>query len=458
MRRMLALAVFVVVMVFVLGKDHLADAPPAAVSTVTFGFLLLAAYLVGDALSWIKLPKITGYIAAGMLFGPFVLNLITRSTLQDLKLIDDMALTFIALAAGGELRIAALRQRQKAILWTVICQTVIVSIGVGTVAYFSRGLMPFLAGFPNSHQWAVCLLLGALAVARSPSSAIAVISECKARGPFTEMTLGVTVVADILVIALFAMVVSFSQSLLQDNHALDFFLILGIAGELITSVIAGILLGLALSRTVSLITTELPVLILGASFLVTFFSRLLADFLSVHFDLSFHLEPMLICMTAGLWVQNFSKGGDLFMEKIDRSALPVFVIFFALTGAALNLDALRQTWILAILLVVVRAGLILIGGYAGARIAGDPPEFQKTSGWAFITQAGVSLGLAGMIIRRFPDWGHALATAVVAVIAINQIIGPVALKYALVRVGESGRRHAGRDITPPVDDADRFSA
>lgn len=455
MRRLLALGVFVVVMVFVLGKDHLAEAPAAAVSTVTFGFLLLAAYLCGDALSWIKLPKITGYIAAGMLFGPYVLNLITRSTLQDLKLIDDMALTFIALAAGGELRLAALRKRRKAIIWTVFFSTVIVMIGVAFVAYFSRGLMPFLADHPNSHRWAVCLLLGTLAVARSPSSAIAVISECKARGPFTEMALGVTVVTDILVITLFAMVVSFSQTLIHDAHALDFHLILAIAGELITSVTAGILLGLALSRTVSAITTELPVLILGVSFLVTFFSRLLADFLSIHFDLSFHLEPMLICITAGLWVQNFSQGGDLFMEKIDRSALPVFVIFFALTGAALNLDALRQTWMLAIILVVVRAGLILIGGYAGARIAGDPPEFQKASGWAFITQAGVSLGLAGMIMRRFPDWGNALATAVVAVIAINQIIGPITFKYALVRVGEAGRRHAKSSVTPPNDDSDR---
>ena len=113
-------------------------------------------------------------------------------------------------------------------------------------------------------------------------------------------------------------------------------------------------------------------------------------------------------------------------------------------GAALDLGALRETWLVAIVLVTARAALIWAGGYAGARMAGDPPVFRKMSGLSFVTQAGVSLGLAGIVQRSFPDWGAALATTIVAVISLNQVIGPAAMKVALGAVGEAGKASAAR--------------
>ena len=153
---------------------------------------------------------------------------------------------------------------------------------------------------------------------------------------------------------------------------------------------------------------------------------------------------MLICVTAGFWVRNFSRDGDLFMERIDRSSLPIYVIFFSLSGAALNIDALSQTWLIAVLLVAVRCLLIWLGAYLGAASGGDPPRHRQMSGLSYITQAGVSLGLAGIVMRQFPEWGPALVTTMVAVITVNQLIGPVAFKFALSAVGEArvspGRR------------------
>jgi Kef-type K+ transport system membrane component KefB len=152
---------------------------------------------------------------------------------------------------------------------------------------------------------------------------------------------------------------------------------------------------------------------------------------------------MLISVTAGFWVQNFSRGGGAFMDRIGRSSLPIYVIFFSLTGAALEINALRHTWEIACLLVVVRFALIWIGSYAGAALAGDPPEYRRLAGLCYVTQAGVSLGLAGIVVRRFPEWGVQLATVVVAVIAINQLIGPILLEYALTASGEA-RVRSGR--------------
>jgi Kef-type K+ transport system membrane component KefB len=437
MSRVLGLLIVVVFMVLALFSVGDAVVFADARSTMTFGFLLLAAYLVGHVLSWIRLPKITGYILAGVCFGPYLLGLVDDGTVAELRLIDDLALTFIALAAGGELRLDELRQRWRSIAFTVLFLTLIVFVGVAAFTLAARGLLPFLEGRGIVELLVVAALLGTFAVARSPSSAIAIISECKARGPFTEMVLGVTVVMDVLVIMIFAAVVSVSETLVTPGSQIDVRFLAVIVAQLLGSMLGGVVLGWLVSLYIRHVQAELLVFILALAFLVTFFSGQFALLLDRLYDLPLHLEPMLICMTAGFWVRNFSRGGDLFMGNIDRSSLPIYVIFFSLTGAALSLDALRETWLIAVLLVAVRCLLIWLGAYLGASASGDPPRFRRMSGLGFLTQAGVSLGLAGIVMRRFPDWGAALATMIVAVITINQIIGPIAFKFALNAVGEA---------------------
>jgi Kef-type K+ transport system membrane component KefB len=445
MNRIVGLTIVFVFMVLALFTFSDAAVLPAARSTMTFGFLLLAAYLFGDVLSWFKLPKITGYIVAGILFGPYVLELVGTSTVRELKLIDDLALTFIALAAGGELRLKELQQRRRSITLTVLFLTVVVFLGVGAFTLAARPLLPFLEHGSRAQLLTVAALLGTFAVARSPSSAIGIISECRARGPFTEMVLGVTVVMDVLVIVGFAVVVSICQALVMPDGQMDFQFMFTIVVELVGSVLGGIFLGWVISLYIRYVKAELLVFILSLAFMVAFFSRQFALLLDDFYSISLHLEPMLICVTAGFWIQNFSRGGEVFMENINRSSLPIYVIFFSLTGAALDIDAVNQTWLIAVLVVTVRFLLIWLGAYLAALVSGDPPAFQRVSGLSFITQAGVSLGLAGIVMRRFPEWGGALATTIVAIIAINQIIGPVAFKFALNKVGES-RASPGRQI------------
>jgi Kef-type K+ transport system membrane component KefB len=409
-------------------------------STMTFGFLLVTAYLFGDVLSHFKIPKITGYILAGILFGPYALGLVDAATVRELKLIDDLALTFIALAAGGELRLEQLRQRRRSIAMTVLFLTVVVFLGVAAFVLVARPLLPFLEGGSTAEVMAVAALMGIIAVARSPSSAIAIIHECRSRGPFTEMVLGVTVVMDVLVIFLFAVVVSACQAFVIPGGGMDFQFIETIGIELAGSVAAGIVLGWVVSLYITYVKAELLVFILAVAFLVTFFSRQFAFLIDRFYSISFHLEPMLICVTAGFWIQNFSRSGRQFMDQIDRSSLPIYVIFFSLTGAALNVGALNETWLIAVLVVIARSILIWLGAYLGTSSSGDPLRFRQMAGLSFITQAGVSLGLAGIIVRRFPEWGAMLATTIVAIIALNQIIGPIAFKFALNAVGEARAR------------------
>jgi len=437
MARVAALAVVMLLMGLALFAFGDAVVFGDARSSMTFGFLLLSAYLIGDALSRLSLPKITGYILAGILFGPHLLDLVSAGMVQELKLIDDLALTFIAFAAGGELRLDELRQRRRTITLTILFLMLIAFLGVGSFVVAARPLLPFLDGKPAAHVLAVALLLGTFAVARSPSSAIAIISECKARGPFTEMVLGVTVVMDVLVIMVFAAMVSISHLLITPGAEMNFEFIIVMVVELSGSILGGIVLGGIILLYMRYVRAELLVFILALAFMVTLLSRQFGLLLDQFYSLSLHLEPMLICVTAGFWVRNFSREGGLFMESIDRSSLPIYVIFFSLTGAALDVGALGQTWLIALLLVVIRSLLIWTGAYLGGFLGGDPPRMRRTSGFAFITQAGVSLGLAGIVMRSFPEWGAALSTTIVAIVALNQIIGPIAFKFALGRVGEA---------------------
>jgi len=437
MTRTLGLVIVVLSMACVLftGSDARVDA--VAGSTMTFGFLLLAAYLAGDVLSRFGLPKLTGYILAGIVFGPHALQLVGADTVRELKLIDDLALTFIALAAGGELRLAALHRRRSSIVLTVSFLTVIVFLGIAAFTWAARPLLPFLDGRSAADVMTVAALLGVFAAARSPASAIAIIHECRSRGPFTEMVLGATVVMDVLVIFVFAAVISVGAALVVPGDPVDFQFISTIGAELAGSILAGVLLGWVVSLYIRRVGAELLIFTLAAAFLVTFCSRQFAFLLDRIYSISFHLEPMLICVTAGFWVQNFSGSGRPFMEQIERSSLPIYVIFFSLTGAALDIVALRYTWLIAVLVAATRFALIWVGGYLGATAAGDPPAFRRMAGFSFVTQAGVSLGLAGIVMHRFPDWGAALATTIVAIIALNQIVGPIAFKYALHAVGEA---------------------
>jgi Kef-type K+ transport system membrane component KefB len=196
------------------------------------------------------------------------------------------------------------------------------------------------------------------------------------------------------------------------------------------------------------VRAEVLVFILALAFMVTLFSRQFGVLLENVFGVALHLEPMLICVTAGFWVRNFSRHGGEFMEIIDRSALPIYVIFFSLTGAALNVGALGETWLIALLLVAVRFQLIWVGAYLGGSLSGDPPRLRRMSGFGFVTQAGVSLGLAGIVMRSFPEWGAALSTLIVAVVALNQIIGPIAFKFALGAVGEARISQGRRSRSP----------
>jgi len=400
--------------------------PEAAVPlSMSLGFLLLAGFMFGKLGMYAKLPGITGYLLAGVVFGPSCLGILRRPTVESLTLINSFALTLIALTAGGEVSLSRVRERLHSYCWITAGQTAITFLGVLLVMVIALGLMP--GDFPPGvgGHLAVGALLAVIALANSPSSTVAVIVESGARGRLGELVLGITILKDILVILAFAVMVTLGTTVLgKAVPGIGGHLAALVAWELIGSILFGILLGLGIIFYMKYIGAELPIFIIAVSFLSYKFSSLL------------HLHALLVCMSAGLVVNNLSDRGREFIKAIEKGSLPIYVVFFAIAGAGLDFSVLAGAWRLVLVLVAARFVFTWLGTVSGCVIAGEDTTNRNLVWMGFITQAGVALGLALIVAETFGQWGEVFRNVVVGSIAVFQLTGPVLFKFALIRAGE----------------------
>ena len=411
---------------------------PAAVSpTLILGFMLLAAYCIGFLLEPFGLPRITGYIFAGLILGPYFLKFYSKDAVADLSFLNSLALAFIAFCAGGELKLANLRKKLKSIIFLICGVTSVVFLGVTLIVFFLSGLIPFMRDYNGVTRFAISALFGVIAVARSPSSAIAVISETKAKGNYTDIVLSVTIAMDVVIIIFFAVVMSACEILMSSGSSISLNFLSGLLFEIVIAFVLGFLLGKVIIFLIEKIKIEFPVVITAMGFLVIKFSHLLGEYLQANLEIHLNLEPLLICMAAGFTVQNFSKHGTTFLKRMDDMSYPIYIAFFAITGASINIDVLKSAWFLGLVIVISRILMIFVGSYLSGRLAGDQPRIYKNTWLGFITQAGVSLGLLAEVVRRFPEIGIPIQTILVSAITLNQVVGPIAFKVALFKVGEA---------------------
>ncbi len=413
--------------IFGVGFFTYRSVPAVGGNLVTFsvGFVLLSGYLLGKLLFRLKLPRLTGYIFAGILFGPYLFAFLTHESVEKLRLIDDLALSMIALSAGGELRLSHLKEDSKPLFYITGIQTLGMFLLITGLIVVMAPLFPFLEGLSLLHRLAIAMIFGIVLVTKSPATTIAMISELKARGKFTEIVLGITILKDVVVILFFALIFSVTKKILMaegsENGAVLLYLFLELFGSITVGAVIGGLLAFYLKKGLPYIS----VFIFGLIFFVSKFAPLI------------HLNILLIFIAAGFLVENVTPLGQALLSVIDRSSLIIYVLFFGVAGASLNLQALKQTWFLALVLVFVRLLAIWVSTYWGSVLAKARKSVKKYSWMGFVSQAGVGLGLAIMIERTFPAWGSEFKTLILAVIALNQVIGPILFKYALVKSGDA---------------------
>lgn len=407
--------------------------PPVVLYTISFFLIAIAAKQVGSFFSRYGLPYITGYLLAGTLAGPFILGLMPSESTTELRYIDELSLAVIAFVAGSELYLKELRSRMRPILLNTAGITVTALVLLGIAVFVLTSLIPFTAGLPVTSKIAVAVLGATILLALSPASTIAVIQEVRARGPFSKTVLSITVVMDVVIIVLFAISAALAGVLLNGavlNLGFIFFLALDLGIAAVVGYFAGQLLSAILSTNLHPWIKTVVILLIG---LVIFASSFYIDSLKI----GVHIEPLLICMIAGFVVTNFTPNRTQFADLLHDVSPFIYVAFFTLTGIALKLDVLIASGLIALGLFLVRMFSIFVGSFLGGTLAGEPMNYRRIMWLGLITQAGIALGLSREVAVEFPSLGDDFATLIISVVVLNEIFGPLFLKYALRRVGES---------------------
>lgn len=415
------------------------------VYTLSFVLICLASHRVGQFFTRIKLPYITGYLFLGALVASFGLDWIPSGASESLRFIDQMALAVIAFVAGSELYLKDLRRRLHTILWTTGGILVATWLLLGIALFLLTQSIAFTADWPTVKRLAVAMLGATVLLALSPPSTIAVIKEVRARGPFTQAALGVTVLMDVVIIVLFAVITSLASTLLTGSDFSAAFLAL-LALDLALALGLGYVVGRVLD---GLLQTRLPALgKIVAIVLLGYGIFVLADQVktlsTAYLGFEVYIEPLLIALVGGFFVTNFTAHRQQFDGLLHDVGPVVYVAFFTLTGISLKLDILWATLPVALALFLVRMGGIALGAYLGGAVAGTEARQRRFSWMAFITQAGIALGLAREVAVQFPALGDAFATLIISVVVLNEVFGPLFLKAAL--------RWSGETNLPEVED------
>jgi Kef-type K+ transport system membrane component KefB len=399
--------------------------PGPAGSLAAFGFILLAGSALAAVLEPIGFPHLTAYLLAGVLLGPHVLRVVDHRAVADLQVVNTVALALIALAGGAELRLAGLRGALRGLGWATLIHNAAGLLGMAAVFFVARPLVPFARELPPAPAAGVALLWGVVAVTRSPSATLGILAQTRARGPVASHTLNFVMTSDVVVVAATALVLTVARPLLKPGTSLDLGALGAVGHELLGSVAIGTTLGLALALYLRLVGRQVLLLVLALGLV---FTELFAWL---------RFEWLLIFIVAGFVVQNLSRTGPRLLHEVERAGEVIYVVFFATAGAHLDLPLVATLWPAALVLAGSRAAITFAAQRASSRLAGDPPMVARWGFAGLVSQAGLALGIAAKVAAVFPELGHAFGALAVAVVAVNEVAGPVLFKLALDRAKEA---------------------
>lgn len=362
----------------------------------------------------VNLPNVTGYIIIGLIAGPYALNLLPLQVVNDFSLISDIALGFIAFSIGSEFKLSYLKKVGKST--TIIAVT----------AALAATLLVDIALIVTGNDLAFSLVLGSIAAATAPAATLMVVRQYKAKGPVTDTLLPVVAIDDAVALIIFGISVGIAKAInSHGNMSLLATLLkplIEIGGALIFGAILGMVLvyftkwftgrGNRLSSTLAMI-----LVCIGVSNILGFSS-------------------LLACMMMSAVYVNLSKVYAKVFELIDRMTPPIFILFFFISGANLDLSILPSVGFVGALYIFFRVIGKIAGSAIGAKIANAEPVVSKYLGYTLIPQAGVAIGLASLAMTVVPEYGVQIRTIVLCATVVYELTGPVITKLALIKAGE----------------------
>jgi Kef-type K+ transport system membrane component KefB len=375
---------------------------------------LFLGLLASKIMKKIHLPNVTGYLIIGLIAGPYCLKLLSLEVIEQFSIIPEIALGFIAFSIGAEFKLSYLKRVGKS------------PVIIAFAEAFGAVLVVDFVLIVTGNDVAFSLVLGAIAAATAPAATLMVVRQYKAKGPVTNTLLPVVAIDDAVALMAFGISVAIAKAINSHGTVPLAASLLDPIKEIFGALIFGAILGVILKFLVKWYTGRGNRL--SVSVAMVLFCIGISNILGV--------SPLLSCMAMSAVFVNISINSNIIFEQVDRMTPPIFILFFFISGAELDMSILPSVGVIGALYVVFRVVGKVGGAALGAKISHAKPEVKKYLGFTLIPQAGVAIGLASIAMTIVPDYGDKIRTIILCGTVIYELVGPVAAKLALKKAGE----------------------
>ena len=383
-----------------------------------------------------KLPAVTAYLVAGIIVGPYCLGMfgfkglgfISMADVKSYSIICDVALGFIAFSMGNEFRLSQLKNTGKQATVVGIFQAVIATLMVDAALIGLHFIIPDKLPLPAA------IVLGAVASATAPAATLMVVRQYKAKGPLTDILLPVVAIDDAVGLVLFA--ISFGVAKALALGKVDILsVILEPVIEVVLSLALGMIMGFLFTFFERFFHSNSKRLSMSVTFvlLTVALSTIKFEVFGIHCSFS----SLLVCMMLGSTFCNICDFSEELMTRVEKWTAPLYIIFFVLSGAELELSVFKDYAIVIVGLVYIAARSLgkYMGAFSSAKFAGCNNNIVKYLGVTLLPQAGVALGMAIKAQTLGPD-GIIVANITLFAVLIYELVGPMLTKIALLKAGD----------------------
>ena len=404
---------------------------------LAIGVAMFAGLFLSRLTSKFNLPDVTSYLVAGVLVGPLCLGLLGVDGLgfksfefvEEMVLLNDVALGFIAFSIGSEFRISALRKTGRQ-------ATVIAIVQALTATAFVDGALLVLHLFLGDKlPVSTCIILGAIATATAPAATLMVVNQYKARGALTDILMPVVALDDAVGLIVFAVSSGIARALSSGSLNMISVLVNPML-EIVLSLGLGAVLGWIFSEVEIFFNSNSKRLSLAVAFVI-----LSAGASKLHFEIGqieIGFSSLLVCMMCGTVFCNLCDFSEEIMHKTERWTAPIYVLFFVISGAELDLTVFADLAVVGIgvMYILSRSAGKIFGASASARLMRCEPSICKYLGITLLPQAGVALGMSVTVAAEFGAEGAIVRNIVLFSVLIYELVGPILTKMALTAAGD----------------------
>lgn len=415
---------------------------------LSLSFALLAGLLLTRLIKRWHLPAVTAYLVAGVLIGPNCLGLLgmegigfpTFGDVSQFSLICDVALGFIAFSIGNEFRLSSLKQTGKQATVVAIIQALSATMFVDVALL----LMHLVLG--EKLPVSTCIVLGAVATATAPAATMMVVNQYKAKGPLTNILLPVVALDDAVGLVVFAVSFGVAKTMISGTFSL-LSVILNPILEIIGSLTLGAVLGVLFSLVEKLFHSNSKRLSVAVTFVIMAAALSKVE-IPLGSEIAIGFSPLLVCMMVGSVFCNICDFSEEIMFKTDRWTAPLYVLFFVLSGAELDLRVFGELAVVGIGLayIISRSAGKIAGAAFGSKLMKCDENICKYLGITLLPQAGVALGMSVTVAAEMGEEGAIIRDIILFSVLIYELVGPILTKIALTRAGDIQPKPAERDM------------